>query len=73
MAGPDRRAAVPDVTVTGVTLRAQDVLPGDLFAALDRLGGVPGAVRRRTGQRGEQVAGQHVLGALLSPTSPSPA
>ncbi|WP_236725573.1 Mur ligase domain-containing protein, partial [Mycobacterium avium] len=34
MAGPDRRAAVPDVTVTGVTLRAQDVLPGDLFAAL---------------------------------------
>ncbi|HYB80736.1 MAG TPA: UDP-N-acetylmuramoyl-L-alanyl-D-glutamate--2,6-diaminopimelate ligase, partial [Mycobacterium sp.] len=24
----------PDVTVTGVTLRAQDVLPGDLFAAL---------------------------------------
>ncbi|CAG6939466.1 hypothetical protein PICSAR10_04623 [Mycobacterium avium subsp. paratuberculosis] len=33
MAGPDRRAAVPDVTVTGVTLRAQDVLPGDLFVA----------------------------------------
>lgn len=29
-----RRAAVPDVAVTGVTLRAQDVLPGDLFAAL---------------------------------------
>jgi UDP-N-acetylmuramoyl-L-alanyl-D-glutamate--2,6-diaminopimelate ligase len=26
--------AVPDVTVTGVTLRAQDVMPGDLFAAL---------------------------------------
>jgi len=26
--------AVPDVPVTGVTLRAQDVLPGDLFAAL---------------------------------------
>jgi UDP-N-acetylmuramoyl-L-alanyl-D-glutamate--2,6-diaminopimelate ligase len=25
---------VPDVPVTGVTLRAQDVLPGDLFAAL---------------------------------------
>jgi UDP-N-acetylmuramoyl-L-alanyl-D-glutamate--2,6-diaminopimelate ligase len=32
--GPDRRAAVPDVPVTGVTLRAQDVVPGDLFAAL---------------------------------------
>src|SRR5215831_9896375 len=26
--------AVPDVPVTGVTLRAQDVLPGDLFAGL---------------------------------------
>ena len=25
---------VPDIPVTGVTLRAQDVLPGDLFAAL---------------------------------------
>ena len=32
--GPDRPAAVPDVAVTGVTLRAQDVQPGDLFAAL---------------------------------------
>ncbi|OBG58909.1 UDP-N-acetylmuramoyl-L-alanyl-D-glutamate--2,6-diaminopimelate ligase [Mycobacterium sp. E1715] len=30
----DRGAAVPDVPVTGVTLRAQDVRPGDLFAAL---------------------------------------
>lgn len=30
----DRGAAVPDVAVTGVTLRAQDVRPGDLFAAL---------------------------------------
>jgi len=27
-------AAIPDVPVTGVTLRAQDVRPGDLFAAL---------------------------------------
>ncbi len=32
--GPDPGAAVPDVPVTGVTLRAQDVRPGDLFAAL---------------------------------------
>jgi len=32
--GQDHGAAVPDVPVTGVTLRAQDVLPGDLFAAL---------------------------------------
>ncbi|ORW74455.1 UDP-N-acetylmuramoyl-L-alanyl-D-glutamate--2,6-diaminopimelate ligase [Mycobacterium saskatchewanense] len=30
----DGSAAVPDVAVTGVTLRAQDVLAGDLFAAL---------------------------------------
>ena len=30
----DRVTAVPDVAVTGVTLRAQDVVPGDLFAAL---------------------------------------
>ncbi|WAJ43056.1 UDP-N-acetylmuramoyl-L-alanyl-D-glutamate--2,6-diaminopimelate ligase [Mycobacterium sp. Aquia_216] len=27
-------SAIPDVAITGVTLRAQDVLPGDLFAAL---------------------------------------
>jgi UDP-N-acetylmuramoyl-L-alanyl-D-glutamate--2,6-diaminopimelate ligase len=32
--GPARGAAVSDVPVTGVTLRAQDVVPGDLFAAL---------------------------------------
>ena len=31
--GPDG-GTVPDVPVTGVTLRAQDVQPGDLFAAL---------------------------------------
>ncbi len=29
-----QRSDVPDVPVTGVTLRAQDVMPGDLFAAL---------------------------------------
>lgn len=32
--GPARTGVVPDVRVTGVTLRAQDVRPGDLFAAL---------------------------------------
>ncbi|KLO32070.1 UDP-N-acetylmuramoyl-L-alanyl-D-glutamate--2,6-diaminopimelate ligase [Mycobacterium haemophilum] len=32
--GPGQPATVPDVPVTGVTLRAQEVLPGDLFAAL---------------------------------------
>jgi UDP-N-acetylmuramoyl-L-alanyl-D-glutamate--2,6-diaminopimelate ligase len=30
----DSPAPIPGVSVTGVTLRAQDVLPGDLFAAL---------------------------------------
>lgn len=34
---PGQSAAVPDVTITGVTLRAQDVRPGDLFAALPGL------------------------------------
>lgn len=32
--GAGQRSDVPDVTVTGVTLRAQDVMAGDLFAAL---------------------------------------
>lgn len=32
--GPSGGATVPDLPVTGVTLRAQDVRPGDLFAAL---------------------------------------
>ena len=31
---PQGGVTVPDLPVTGVTLRAQDVLPGDLFAAL---------------------------------------
>jgi UDP-N-acetylmuramoyl-L-alanyl-D-glutamate--2,6-diaminopimelate ligase len=31
---PDHNAAVPDVRISGVTLRAQDAAPGDLFAAL---------------------------------------
>jgi UDP-N-acetylmuramoyl-L-alanyl-D-glutamate--2,6-diaminopimelate ligase len=30
----ESRAALPDVRITGVTLRAQDAAPGDLFAAL---------------------------------------
>ncbi len=28
------RAGIPDIAITGVTLRGQDVQPGDLFAAL---------------------------------------
>lgn len=35
--GPAQGTGVPGVTITGVTLRAQDVLPGDLFAALPGL------------------------------------
>jgi len=31
---PNHSPVIPDLTITGVTLRAQDVLPGDLFAAL---------------------------------------
>ena len=31
---PNHSPAIPDLPITGVTLRAQDVLPGDLFAAL---------------------------------------
>lgn len=34
---PGQDTVVPDVTITGVTLRAQDVRPGDLFAALPGL------------------------------------
>ena len=32
-------------------------------AAFDRVAGIPGAVRQRAGQRGEEVTGQDVLGA----------
>ena len=32
--GPDGSKVVPDLLITGVTLRAQDSMPGDLFAAL---------------------------------------
>ena len=32
--GPQQSAGIPDLPITGVTLRAQDVVPGDLFAAL---------------------------------------
>jgi UDP-N-acetylmuramoyl-L-alanyl-D-glutamate--2,6-diaminopimelate ligase len=32
--GPDRPGLLPELRITGVTLRAQDVQPGDLFAAL---------------------------------------
>lgn len=41
--------AVPDVTVTGVTLRAQDVRPGDLFAAL------PGSTTHGARYAGEAI------------------
>src|ERR1700752_3698962 len=41
--------AVPDVQVTGVTLRAQDVQPGDLFAAL------PGSVTHGARYAGDAI------------------
>jgi UDP-N-acetylmuramoyl-L-alanyl-D-glutamate--2,6-diaminopimelate ligase len=43
--------AVPDVPVTGVTLRAQDVLPGDLFAAL------PGSTTHGARYAGDAIEG----------------
>lgn len=46
---PNDRAAVPDVPITGVTLRAQDVLPGDLFAAL------PGSTTHGARYAGEAI------------------
>jgi UDP-N-acetylmuramoyl-L-alanyl-D-glutamate--2,6-diaminopimelate ligase len=55
------RRAVPDLTVTGVTLRAQDVQPGDLFAAL------PGAATH-----GARYAGQAIeRGAIAVLTDPA--
>ena len=48
-AGPDRTAAIPDLPITGVTLRAQDVLPGDLFAAL------PGATTHGARYAGDAI------------------
>lgn len=54
-------AGVPDVRVSGVTLRAQDAVPGDLFAAL------PGAT-----VHGAQFAGSAVAaGAVAVLTDPA--
>ncbi|MBU3751920.1 MAG: UDP-N-acetylmuramoyl-L-alanyl-D-glutamate--2,6-diaminopimelate ligase, partial [Mycobacterium sp.] len=54
-------AGVPDVRVSGVTLRAQDAVPGDLFAAL------PGAT-----VHGAQFAGSAVTaGAVAVLTDPA--
>jgi UDP-N-acetylmuramoyl-L-alanyl-D-glutamate--2,6-diaminopimelate ligase len=46
----DGGAAVPDLPITGVTLRAQDVAPGDLFAAL------PGATTHGARYAGDALA-----------------
>ena len=46
---PVGREAVPDVPITGVTLRAQEVRPGDLFAAL------PGAITHGARYAGEAL------------------
>jgi UDP-N-acetylmuramoyl-L-alanyl-D-glutamate--2,6-diaminopimelate ligase len=47
--GPDGRVAVPDVPITGVTLRGEDVAPGDLFAAL------PGSVTHGARYAGDAI------------------
>ncbi len=46
----DGTAGVPDVPITGVTLRGQDVQPGDLFAAL------PGATTHGVRYAGDAIA-----------------
>ncbi|ETW23593.1 UDP-N-acetylmuramoyl-L-alanyl-D-glutamate--2,6-diaminopimelate ligase [Mycobacterium gastri] len=48
--GPNRPAKIPDIKVTGVTLRAQDVAPGDLFAAL------PGSATHGARYAGDAIA-----------------
>ena len=81
---PGHLAVVPDVAVTGVTLRAQDVLPGDLFAALAgsfthgaRYAGDAierGAVAVLTDAAGvAEMAGLSGLGARTVPTLVHPA
>lgn len=47
---PANRGAVPDVRITGVTLRGQDAGAGDLFAAL------PGSTSHGAGYAGDAVA-----------------
>jgi len=52
---------IPDVRVTGVTLRAQDSMPGDLFAAL------PGSAAHGAGYAGDAIA----RGAVAVLTDPA--
>ncbi len=47
--GAHQTADIPDLPITGVTLRAQDVLPGDLFAAL------PGAATHGARYAGDAI------------------
>jgi UDP-N-acetylmuramoyl-L-alanyl-D-glutamate--2,6-diaminopimelate ligase len=54
-AAPADRTELPAITVTGVTLRAQDALPGDLFAAL------PG-----TRTHGARFAAQAIAGGAVA-------
>ncbi len=66
----DRAQAVPDLAITGVTLRAQDVLPGDLFAALSGASThgaryAPDAVERGAAAILTDAAGVAELGAEL--------
>jgi UDP-N-acetylmuramoyl-L-alanyl-D-glutamate--2,6-diaminopimelate ligase len=67
-------SVVPDVPVTGVTLRAQDVRPGDLFAAL------PGSTTHGARYAGDAIARGAVavltdaagVSEMGQPTSPVP-
>lgn len=58
---PAAASPLPDLRVTGVTLRGQDALPGDLFAAL------PGASAHGAHYAGDAIAG----GAVAVLTDPA--
>ncbi|SOX54665.1 UDP-N-acetylmuramoyl-L-alanyl-D-glutamate--2,6-diaminopimelate ligase, partial [Mycobacterium ahvazicum] len=75
---PDGLAAVPDLPITGVTLRAQDVRPGDLFA------GLPGSATHGARYAGDAIgrgavavltdaAGVDEMGSCAVPTLVHPA
>jgi len=80
--GPPHSGAGPEPRIGGVTLRAQDVLPGDLFAALPgasthgaRFAGEAvrrGAVAVLTDATGVQELAAHPLGSVPVLSHPAP-
>ena len=71
------RKKLPDLRVTGVTLRAQDVVPGDLFAALPGATAhgaefTPAAIEAGAVAVLTDAAGAAVIGRSLSDPAPLP-